>query len=121
MPEPYVWPDLTSDDDLAGSPILLLTSAGAMGKSAAARAIANHLNAPLIDLARLPVGSDSLTGLLTRTLGWGQAASYIGDLVAGRAAIVLDSGDEAPLLAGREKFLSFIKNILKLIRGAGRA
>lgn len=38
-PEGYVWPDLVLEDDSQAS-ILLLTAPGAMGKSAAARAIA---------------------------------------------------------------------------------
>lgn len=119
-PEGYVWPDLVLEDDSQAS-ILLLTAPGAMGKSAAARAIANTLRAPLVDLAKLPIGSDSLTGLLTRVLGWQQAPAFVTQLQRGEASLVLDSLDEAQLAAGRQHFAAFMKNVVELLRGGSKS
>jgi hypothetical protein len=89
-PQPgYVWPDVVMDSNSLQGRVVLVTAPGAMGKSAAARAIASRLNAPLVDLSRLRVGSNSLTGLLTQVLGWGQAPVFIQALQRGTATIVL--------------------------------
>ena len=94
-PPGYIWPDVIPPVDSASASIVLITAPGAMGKSAAARAISERLNVPLIDVARLPVGSHSLTGLLTQVLAFTPAASYVQALRAGKASLVLDGLDEA--------------------------
>ncbi|RKR89167.1 hypothetical protein BDK92_3505 [Micromonospora pisi] len=94
-----------------------MTAPGAMGKSMAARALAHELSAPIVDLSRLPVGSDSLTGLLARVLGWEQAPLFVNSLRTGKGALVLDALDEAQLAAGREHFLAFLANIANLLGG----
>jgi hypothetical protein len=121
----YVWPDLfveTSGDTPArpviNSPIVLISAPGAMGKSVAAAAVAAEINAPLIDLSSLSVGSDTLTGLLASVLGWVQAPRLISDLRSGKAAIVLDGLDEAQLRAGRDHTIAFLNNIVELVRDA---
>lgn len=118
IPERYVWPDLEIEEAPQRGAVLLVTAPGAMGKSSAARAIASISRAPLIDLAKLPIGSDSLTGLLTRVLGWGQAPGFVERLRSGRASLVLDSLDEAQLAAGRTHFLAFMRNVAELVAGA---
>jgi hypothetical protein len=115
-PQRYVWPDLLIESE-ADARVLLVTAPGAMGKSVTAAATAALLNAPLIDLAKLPIGSDSLTGLLTRVLGWRQAPEFVTSLQNGQASLVLDSLDEAHLAAGRQHFLAFMRNIVDLLSG----
>jgi hypothetical protein len=118
----YVWPDLTLDNDDAevssGSSVLLVRAPGAMGKTAAARAMASRLRCPLVDLSKLRVGSNGLTGLLTHVLGWQQAPAFIQALQAGEASLVLDSTDEAQLAAGQDNFLAFLQDISGLMKGA---
>jgi hypothetical protein len=114
----YVWPDLAESEDSASqSSIALVTAPGAMGKSAAARSLAAATGAPLIDLAKVPIGGDSLTGLLTRVLGWEQAPDFVKNLRAGRATLILDSLDEAQLAAGQNHFVAFLRNIADLLKG----
>lgn len=117
MPLSYVWPDLAAEEGADASPVLLVTAPGAMGKSAAAEALAAAIHAPLIDLARVPIGSDSLTGLLTRVLGWEQAPDFVKKLRHGDAALILDSLDEAQLASGQAHFAAFLKNVAELLRG----
>lgn len=116
-PPGYVWPDLVVEDESAAQ-VLLVTAPGAMGKSAAAKAVARELGAPLVDLAMLRVGSNSLTGLLTQVLGWAQAPAFIQELRNGTAALVLDSADEAQLSAGRDNYIAFLEDLAGLLRRA---
>jgi hypothetical protein len=114
----YVWPDVGElTDDLR--PIVLIQSAGAMGKTSAARAIAHRLRSPLVDLASTHVGENSLTGLLAAALDWSGAAEFTEALRNGRSALVLDGLDEAQLLSGRENFMSFFQDVLRLVREGG--
>ncbi|WP_436492093.1 hypothetical protein [Actinokineospora sp. HUAS TT18] len=117
----YVWPDVDVDGSIGEPKVIVITAPGAGGKSAAARAIAAECGAPLVDLAKLQVGSDSLVGLLTRVLGWDRAAEFVNRLRAGNSTLVLDSLDEAQLLAGRENFLAFLRNVASLVTNASRA
>lgn len=114
----YVWPDVDTEGTLNDSKIVVVTAPGAGGKSAAARAIAARCGSPLVDLAKLQVGSDSLVGLLTRVLGWDRAADFVNNLRDGKITLVLDSLDEAQLLAGRENFFAFLKNVASLALGS---
>lgn len=117
---PYVWPDVTIGDtsENTESPIVLIAAPGAMGKSAAAKNIAAELKAIYIDLALLRVGSGSLTGELTKALGFKEAGEFVGELKTGQAAIVLDSTDEAQLGAGRENYLAFLGDLWWLLSDA---
>lgn len=113
----YVWPDIDLSDPAPGS-VLLISAPGAMGKSAAASAIAERIRAPRIDLAFVPVGAHSLTGLLTSALGWGEAPELVKAVREGSTALVLDSLDEAYLAAGATHFRAFLEDVADLLAGA---
>jgi hypothetical protein len=119
-PLDYVWPDIERDPESVDgpSPIVLLTAPGAMGKSAAAQAIARSTRALYVDLARVRVGSGSITGELTKALGFNAIGPYSSELKAGRSALVLDSVDEAQLAAGRENFQAFLGDLAWLLMDA---
>ncbi|MEV6375791.1 hypothetical protein [Micromonospora musae] len=120
-PAAYVWPDAWVEGKPADHHIVLVTAPGAMGKSAASLAMSHFLNAPRVDLADLRVGSSTLTGLLTRVLGWTETPRLISELKHGRASLVMDSLDEARLSAGQEHFIAFLKNVAEIIEGASPA
>ncbi|MFG1605883.1 hypothetical protein [Actinoplanes sp. NPDC049265] len=118
VPPGYVWPDLRDWIFPEGSRILLIEAPGAVGKSAAANALAATLNWPLIDAAHAQVGSYSLSGLIQDALGFN--SPFIGEVMAGRAGLVIDALDEAHLKAGTANFLAFLDNVRKLAgRGSG--
>ncbi|MEV1076166.1 hypothetical protein [Micromonospora parva] len=119
QPDFYIWPDVKSEEEIANKKVILITAAGAMGKSMAANAVASKLNALVVDLSKVRVGSDSLTGLLTRVLGWEEAPKFIGQVEAGLASLILDGLDEAQLAAGREHYNAFLKNVADFVRGGG--
>lgn len=118
-PAGYVWPHVTVSNEEAH--VVLIAAPGAMGKSAAARTLASALNSPLIDLSCLRVGSDSLMGLLGRVLGWSEAGRFITNLCSGTASLVLDSLDEAQLLAGRDNFIAFLNSIGSMMQDAAKS
>ena len=120
-PPAYVWPDVWVEGKPSDHHIVLVTAPGAMGKSAASLAMSNFLNAPRVDLASLRVGSSTLTGLLTRVLGWTETPRLIDELKRGHASLVLDSLDEARLSAGQEHFIAFLQNVAEIIEGASPA
>lgn len=111
-PDGYIWPNLADWDASDGSKVLLIEAPGAVGKSAAAEALASTLKWPLIDASKAQVGSYSLSGLIQDALGFN--SPFIGDIVAGRAGVIIDALDEAHLKAGTANFLAFLENIRKL-------
>jgi hypothetical protein len=116
----YVWPDVgmrVTDD----AQVLLISAPGAMGKSAAAIALAAALRAPYVDLSHLTVGSHTFLGLLTHVLGWDQAPEFIKNLRAGKTAVILDALDEAQLREGRDHSLAFLRNIAEIVAGTKAA
>lgn len=120
LPDGYIWPDLVRDSESGNgpSPIVLITAPGAMGKSAAAQAIGASTKMPYLDLARVRVGSGSLTGELAKALGFKAMGQFVEDLKAGRASIILDSSDEAQLASGRENYLAFLRDLAWLLMDA---
>ncbi len=118
VPAGYVWPDVEAPPG-GLRPIVLVQSSGAMGKTSAAKAMAAELKAPLVDLSKMRVGDDSLTGLIAKALGWVGAAEFTTELRTGQRTLFLDGLDEAQLLVGKESYLAFLANVLELVDGAG--
>jgi hypothetical protein len=100
-----------SDGQEFDSPIVLISAPGAMGKSEAAKGIAESLRTLYVDLARINVGNGTLVGELVKALGSAQMEQYSQDVREGRATLVLDSTDEAQLRSGSENFLEFLKDL----------
>lgn len=98
------WPENAS--------VLLVEAPGAVGKSAAAQAIAQRLKWPLVRAEKDQVGDYSLSGLVQDALGFG--GSYVQAVARGEAGIVVDSLDEAHFRAGTQNFLAFIHNVQSL-------
>ena len=115
VPVGYVWPNVRATT-IEGARIVLVVAAGAVGKSAAAVALAGSLKWPLVDAAKAQVGSYSLSGLLHDALGF--ESNYIAEVASGRAGIIVDALDEAHLRAGTMNFQAFLDNITK-IAGTG--
>lgn len=124
--EDYVWPGLRANSAFeteSSSPVLLVTAPGAMGKSAAAKMVARSTNGIYVDLARMHVGSGSLTGELLKVLGGVGFETFRQELGAGTATLILDSTDEAQLRAGAESFIEFMRDLswqLKSSTAAGQ-
>jgi hypothetical protein len=117
-PEGYVWPDIRSRNGNERAHVVLITAPGAMGKSVAAQAVANSLNASYVDLSRLTVGNHTFVGLLTRVLGWSQAPTFIEKLRSGENSVIMDALDEAQLRSGRDHTIAFLEDIAQILLGS---
>jgi hypothetical protein len=114
----YVEPSFVAVDWPADAAVLLVEAAGAVGKSAAAEALAESLRSPLVRAERAQVGSYTLSGLVQDALGF--SSNFVPAVAVGDAVLVVDSMDEAHLKAGTQNFFSFLEN-LQSISGSGRA
>lgn len=115
-PHGYVEPTLELVEDAPTARVVLIQAAGAVGKSAAARALASRLNWPLVRAEKAQVGSFSLTGLLHSALG----SEYLTAVDTGRAGVIIDALDEAHLKAGTSNLLEFLENVRTVAESEAR-
>ena len=100
-----------SNADADTSPILLVSAAGAVGKSTLARQVAFATGAVYIDLGKAdPVGGNTLSGGLVRSGlydGWKK----------GTIAVLIDGLDEARLRVTQEAFYAFLSDVAEISAG----
>ncbi len=93
--------------------VLFLEAPAAVGKSTTARALSARTGAPLLDLAKVPVSTKTLVGLLGSELsgpGDPVAAFHMGDI-----PVIVDAPDEGRLLSGEEGFEGFLETTGELL------
>lgn len=112
-PSGYVEPTVSFSEEItiAPAPILLISAAGAMGKTFTSMAIAELLGCPRLDLSHLTVGQDTHSGVLNRALKGSSFAEFMGQLESGKTCLVIDSLDEAPLRSGERAFFAFMESL----------
>ena len=97
-----------NDVDPMGSPILLVSAPGAVGKSTLARQIAFATGSVYVDLAKAdPVGGNTLSGGLVRS---GIYSSWEDQAIA----TLIDGLDEATLKTTKEGFEAFLSDVAEL-------
>lgn len=120
MPSPFVPPELRllGDAGPIGSPVLLVSAPGAVGKSTLAAALATERNAWVWDLSKLQLGSNSFVGTLAQVFGAAQLAAVLTDLAHGRMLVVLDAFDEAEVLSGWQRIETFVREVWSIVHDA---
>lgn len=120
MPSPFVPPSLRAVDDSGplGSPFLLISAPGAVGKSTLAAALASAREAWVWDLSKLQLGSNSFVGTIAQVFGAGQLGQILMDLGQGRMLFVLDAFDEAEVLSGWQRIEAFVREVWTVVQGA---
>lgn len=108
----YVLPRVRVNRDVGNGKIALLTAPGAVGKSAAARWIAENRGWFLVDGAQLQVGDHAMTGLLRKALG--RSAQVFQMIEDGDLGFVVDALDEALIKANIDGLFAFVDDILSL-------
>lgn len=113
MPSAYVTPTISVEQNGTpnSAPLLLISAAGAMGKSMASMAIASQLKCPRLDLSQTIVGQNSHSGILASALKISSFARYTELLNNGEASLVIDALDEAPLRSGDRAFFAFMESL----------
>jgi len=116
-PDPFVGPMLApaadQEPDPLSSEIVVIRSPAAVGKSTLAKALAADRSQPLLDLAVIPVSTDSLAGLLTSDVT--TPSKPIDALHAGELCVVIDALDEGRLLSGENNFQEFLESTWDLL------
>lgn len=120
----FVAPDLSVRPDASSSrnpSVIIISAAGAVGKSTVARQLAHKKNTLLWDLAQSqPVGQSSLSGTLLSVFGAGQISDIDKALRSGDLFVVIDALDEARVKtteAGFNAFLDDLAEYAKATRG----
>ena len=90
------------------SDAVIIQASAAVGKSMTAKYISAVKNAPLLDLAKVPVGADSLRGMIGNDDA--MAAFRKGDL-----PIIVDAMDEGRLISGEQSFEQFLATAGRLL------
>ncbi|HEY1750345.1 MAG TPA: hypothetical protein VGG29_03730 [Caulobacteraceae bacterium] len=120
----FVAPPLKRRDDLSTETprIILVSAPAAVGKSTLAREIAADLHAPLWNLSIAPsIGGAVLDGQLRETFGRAGAATFLENLEAGNASLIIDALDEARIRVTDATFADFLKSVADTAKNSTRA
>lgn len=114
----FVAPDLSDRADIANPltpSLLIISAAGAVGKSTVAREIAAELQAPLLDLAKSStVAKHSFSGIVQSAFGIGGLGAFFTLLKSGGLCVVIDALDEARVKVNEAAFLDFLSDLAQL-------
>lgn len=120
----YIEPFLTFPLDGLDTPIeshprvVLISAAGATGKTAMCRYLSSSLNIPVFDLGKArEVASNSLTGSFVKEYGVGFGA-YLEAIKNGKQSFIIDALDEGLVKSGTNAFYAFIDDVLSLTTDA---
>jgi len=113
-PVPFVAPvfHLLEGAKLGAGEVILIRASAAVGKTTLARALSAKRGIPILDLAKVPVATGSLIGILNDLKG---SAPSIDAFHAGELPILIDALDEGRLSSGDNGLLSFIETSAELI------
>lgn len=98
--------------------IVLVSCAGAVGKSAMSRYMSAKYHMPILDLAiHKAVGDSTMTGILANEYN---DLTYVKqELKDGRETIIIDAIDEGLLKVSTEGFHAFLDDVVKITKGSG--
>lgn len=99
--------------------IILISAAGATGKTSLTEHLSSELSIPIFDLSKHdPVASNSLTGLLYNNMELQDFTDYSTKLKNGKSSMIIDALDEGFIKTTIEGFYSFLDNVIKMSIGA---
>ncbi len=111
----FVAPKLSPrrDVDLPPTPkVLVISAAGAVGKSTLARELSLTANLPYWDLAEYgPVGQGTIGGAILASVGFGGMNQVHSGLSTGHLAFVVDALDEARVKVNESSFEAFVRDL----------
>lgn len=85
----------STDTKLENAQVILISAAGATGKSELVKRLSYDLKCPVVDLGKSKVvASDSLTGRLYKSMKRFDAAEYSENLAHGNSVLIIDALDE---------------------------
>lgn len=93
--------------------IVVVSAAGAVGKTTLAREIAYYTHAPMLDLSRRTVGSDTFLGLIGNAFGPQKVSNVFQGLQTGNFLLLFDALDETRVGSGEANFTDFLDDIVR--------
>ena len=121
LPE-FVGPDLSPRQDInqpKTPSIIIISAAGAVGKSTLAREMASCKCAPIWDLAAATaVGGHSAEGQLLSSFGFGTIAEVNRLLTTGDLFLIIDALDEARVKANEAGYEAFVADLAAMAKHA---
>jgi len=118
----YVDPNFTvieNEIKVGETKVILISAAGATGKTALAERLSQQLNIPILDLAdHAAVGQYSLIGLFTSLFDPSGFSEFTNDLQAGRAALIIDALDEGKTKTSEEGYNAFLNDLVQIAQKA---
>jgi len=108
LPKPYIAPRLRIEDGrLDTAEVIIIKAHAAVGKTVTARYLSANRNAPLLDLSKTRVGSNTFSGSVP--------AAFQAEFHEGKFPVIVDALDEGSLLSGdsnRDEFLYTFRDFL---------
>ena len=102
--------------------IILISAVGATGKSTLASELSCTLKCPVVDLGRAEVmAGNSLTGIIYKKLSPSDGASFVGDLQAGCATMIIDGLDEGFQRTKTQGYFDFLDDIIGMTASKGKS
>lgn len=100
---------------LQDATIILISAAGATGKTCLTENLSSTLGIPIFDLSKHePVASNSLTGLLFNSMQITDFTDYTQKLKNGKASMIIDALDEGFIKTTADGFYAFLDNIVNI-------
>lgn len=101
--------------ELKNANFLLISAAGATGKSALTEYLSYALHAPILNLSKFDtIASNSLTGMLMKQMEMRDCVQFMSDMKSGHGVIIIDALDEGlakTTISGFEDFLKDVKSM----------
>lgn len=104
---------------LENATIILISAAGATGKTCLTENLSYSFGIPIFDLSKHePVASNSLTGLLFNSMDINDFTDYTQSLKSGKGAMIIDALDEGFIKTTADGFYAFLDNVINIAKGA---
>lgn len=102
------------------SNIILVSAAGATGKTELVKRLSLDLHCPIVNLSKEKVvGGNSLIGMLFNNMNPLEAAQYINNLQAAKATIIIDALDEGYQKTNYQGFQDYLDDVIKVLSDKG--
>lgn len=102
--------------------VILISAVGATGKSALAEEMSYRLQCPIVNLGEAEVmGGNSLTGIIYKKMSPADGASFVQELQAGNATMILDGLDEGFQRTKTQGYFDFLDDMIGMTATNGKS
>ena len=102
--------------------VILISAVGATGKSALAEEMSYRLQCPIVNLGEAEVmGGNSLTGIIYKKMTPADGASFVQELQAGKATMILDGLDEGFQRTKTQGYFDFLDDMIGMTSTNGKS